>query len=109
MASKKPQKKKNKAKEPDLFTAADTKGKRKPKEWKYPRGVKYDDVEPGDILVFQKSRNWNRGGEVEEYRGEVLEKGIYDTNARYFVVKMQHPELGIMDARDIRRFILKKK
>lgn len=108
MAAKKPKKTKGKEKEQDLFTYA-TKQKRKRKKWKFPRGVRYADVKKGDIFVFTKSRNWENAGKIEEFEGEVLEKGIYDSKSRYFLVQMLHPELVDTKDKDIRRFIIKRK
>ncbi len=108
MAAKKPKKKKGKEKEPDLFSYAQ-KQKRKRKKWKFPRGVRYADVKAGDIFVFTKSRNWEDAGKIEEFEGEVLEKGVYDSKSRFFIVKMIHPEMVATKEEDIRRFIIKKK
>lgn len=105
MATKK---KKKKSKEPDLFSSAPAR-RRKPKEWRYPRGVQYADVKIGDIFIINKSRNWTKDGEIEKLKGEVLEKGVYDTNSRYFVVRIIHPEWEDIEIEDIRRFILRKK
>jgi hypothetical protein len=108
LAAKKPKKKKSKSKEPDLFTYA-KKQKRKVKKWKFPRGVRYAEVKAGDIFVFTKSRNWEMKGKIEELEGELIEKGVYDSNSRYFIVKMLHPELAGSGNKDIRRYIMKKK
>ena len=108
MATKKPKKKKSKSQEPDLFTYA-KKQKRKVKKWKFPKGVRYSEVKIGDIFVFTKSRNWEMKGKIEELEGELIEKGVYDSNSRYYMVKMLHPEMVGAGTEDIRRFIIKKK
>ncbi|MCD6216689.1 hypothetical protein J7L05_02375 [bacterium] len=108
MATKKPKKKKTKSKEPDLFTYAKNQ-KGKVKKWKFPKGVRYAEVKVGDIFVFTKSRNWEMKGKIEELEGELIEKGVYDSNSRYYMVKMLHPELVGYGKEDIRRFNIKKK
>ena len=109
MAAKKPKKKKTKVKEPDLFSQPESRSRRKPREWKFPKSVKYGEVKVGDIFIIKKSRNWEQKGKIGELRGVVLEKGIYDTNSRYFKVHMINPDFGGTELEDIRRFILKKK
>ncbi|MBU1023123.1 hypothetical protein KKB99_02455 [bacterium] len=109
MAAKKPKEKKAQAKEPDLFSQAESRSKRKPKEWKYPKSVKYSEVKVGDIFIIKKSRIWDKKGSIEELKGEVLEKGIFDANSRYFLLQMINPEYDGIEVKDIRRFILKKK
>jgi hypothetical protein len=103
-------KKKNmpKQKEPDLFSTSDER-RRKPREWKYPKNINYSEVKVGDIFIFSKSRNWIKNAAFDEFRGEVLEKGVFDTTSRYFVVKIHHPEWEGIELEDIRRFILRKK
>lgn len=106
MANKK---KKSKRGEPDLFSAAKSHRIAKPKEWKFPGGVRFADVKPGDIFVFTKARDWERDGEILEMRGEVVDKGVLDAKTRYFTVKIIHPENEALEEADIRRFILPKK
>lgn len=107
MAAKK--QKKSKKKEPDLFTSPES-SKRKPKEWEYPEKVKYSDVKVGDIFHFKKKcRNWSKDGKLEEYSGEVLEKGSLDSSSKYFKVRIIHPDSEGVPDEDIRQFILRKK
>lgn len=108
MAIKK-KKTKAKTKEPDLFSAAKERKREKPKEWKFPLGVRFPDVIKGDVFVFEKARDWDNEGKISILKGEVMEKGTIDAKSRYYVVRMLHPERGGIDEEDIRRFIITKK
>jgi hypothetical protein len=101
-------KKKEKKQEADLFSNPEPKI-RKPKEWKFPKGIRYSEVNVGDILVITQSRDWNRAGVINEARGVVLEKGKLDAQTQYFKVKMVSAESDALLDEDIRRFVIVKK
>ena len=101
-------KKKEKKQEANLFTNTEPKI-RKPKEWKFPKGIRYSEVNVGDILVIAQSRDWNRAGVINEARGVVLEKGKLDTQTQFFKVKMISAEKDAILEEDIRRFVITKK
>lgn len=101
-------KKKEKKQEADLFSNPEPKV-RKTKEWKFPKGIRYSDVNVGDILVIEQSRDWNRAGVINEARGVVLEKGKLDSQTQFFKVKMISAENDAILEEDIRRFVIVKK
>ena len=101
-------KKKAEKQELDLFSNKPSKS-RKPKKWKFPRGVKYASVKLGDILIFSQSRNWAHKGAIEEAQGVLIEKGKLDSKTQYFKVQMINPDDEITKDKDIRRYLITKK